>query len=538
MPERKKGRTEETHLVLSNMIRKASHDLDVLMGILIEDGRKVSTASHQEDGSARQRKHGKTLRHPLDMVNFNKQNQEGGEPSRRSSSTMERYRLQENMKDHKRSGSSLSLLPLKRTGSVTSSIVSRKSSAKSVGSNRSKGTSRSFTTTRSYTTNRSNGTVTSQSSYIKKNSGNFDGSNDRSRRKSSLQRKSSASSRREQLIADFYRDLEELDEERSCSDSSDDENDSRGNGSRNRNKKKLKKGRIEVEEVKSHQRVQEYLMKLEHTEPPEIFEEDEGIRSDMSDGRLGSSYNSNYSNDIPMETNKNDNNNGGRKSEPRYIKRPNPPDNMIADLEDSPRTHRLKVRDEYRKSRNDKQDSNKYDVNKNNVGKKTRSANYTPRVLPQHPKEIELIDKNLRESFNNKRKPSNNDYKRVSVHEDLYMNDSGSESSCSTDSAHGSTHSISTVSSISVAQKHQNKQIHQLSFKTTVPKNFIPGQQQKHILDSQRKKTNRKPKKVSFCFRGIPFRVYNNTPRTHRALAHAGCIALIIPAPGNHKCRH
>ena len=85
------------------------------MGILIEDGRKESVSSSHEDGSPRQRKQGKTVRHPLDMVDFNKQHR-GGEQLRRTSSTMERYRSQENVKEHKRSGSNLSLLPLKRTG--------------------------------------------------------------------------------------------------------------------------------------------------------------------------------------------------------------------------------------------------------------------------------------------------------------------------------------------------------------------------------------------------------------------------------------
>ena len=171
--------------------------------------------------------------------------------------------------------------------------MSRKSSSRSIGSNRSKGTNKSHNTNRSYSTNRTNGTLTSQSSYIKTNSGNFDGGNNRRHRN----RKSSGASRREQIIAEFYRDLEELDEERSSSDSSDDDDDGGELSGIGREKtittgsskkiKKLKKGVIEVEELKSHQRVEEYLMRLEQPDPttddPDAadrcfeVEEDEGI---------------------------------------------------------------------------------------------------------------------------------------------------------------------------------------------------------------------------------------------------------------------
>jgi len=430
---------------------------------------------------------------------------------------------------------------------VASSIVSRKSSSRSLGSNRSKGTNRS------YTTNRSNITITSTGSYIKKNSGNFDGGNSRSRRKQSssssaaLQRKSSASSRREQIIAEFYRDLEELEEMTdSSSDSSD--NDDQVEGSRRTGggskTKKLKKGKIQVEEeLKSHQRVEEYLMRLEEPDPNN-FDEDEGIRSDMSEGRHDSSCNSNYSMDYPIPTTENNS-----QRERKFVKRPNPPENIIKDLDSSPVTHRQKIRTERAKenSRRHVYDENKNSIKKNIREKQSTKSAYTPRTLPLHPKGVTLIDKSLHDNLNrgNVGKP---EYSRVSNKEDSYtmMMDTASESSCSTDSAHGSTRSLSTVSSVSIVN---HKPIHRIHHRVAVPKNFIPG----HIRPGDLAEVNRykrsggnslvqnymngKPRKVSFCFRGIPFRVFNDTPRTYRALAHAGCIALIIPAPESHKCK-
>ena len=528
--------------------------------------------------------------------------------------------------------------------------MSRKSNSRSIGSNRSKGTNKSFATNRSYSTNRTNGTLTSQSSYIKTNSGNFDGGNNRRNgRKSSsssatLQRKSSAATQREQIIAEFYRDLEELDEERSSSDSSSDDGDydaddlgnngrKRSGGTRQKTQKKLKKGSIvQVEEVKSRQRVEEYLMNLEQPDPNEVdgedrdfeVEEDEGIRSDMSEGRYGSSFNSSYSSDVPMvggESTGSASNNHYR-SGPKYIRKPNPPaPRMIAELDASPGTSRLyKVRGDQRvltlAERDDNSSAHQYDINENTLADKThhkhkhrdlqhkkgldkynddKSNNNSPRQsseisrsrqrhhqLPKQPKEVQLIDRTLlRDSFNAKKDKQQHPLVNK---ENLYMVDSDSDSSCSTDSANGdSDGSESTVSSVSIPRhsnhkashhhrnatsnsRQQKQQIHKMSpsfVGLPVPKNnFIPGQtpsslsdskrsynreqQQQHLLQhkttttkqQQKQAKNDAARKVSFCFRGVPFRVYNNTPRTHRALAHAGCIALIIPSPENHKCNH
>ena len=531
--------------------------------------------------------------------------------------------------------------------------MSRKSSSRSIGSNRSKGTDKSRTTNHSYSTNRTNGTLTSQSSYVKTNSGNFDGGNNRRHHRSS-NRKSSAASRREQIIAEFYRDLEELDEERSSSDSSDDDKDDDGdddndvdndeflrnkktnNNTTKKNKtKKLKKGKIEVEELKSHQRVEEYLMRLEQPDPAtddpdaadrcfddDVIEEDEGIRSDMSsDARYGSSFNSSYSSDAPMMHASSASIH--YRSEPKYIKKPNPPQpKMIAELDASPGTsnryrihgnHRVLMTDNNGKYDINENSLDKYDKyinhrskrnNNNNRGDATFSSRDSPnsRQLPKHPKEVQLIDKTLvRDSFNNKnsrkqqqqqqqqqttintltssptnRTRRNNPYNN-NKENFMYMVDSDSDSSCSTDSAHGSDRSMSSVSSISISrpqhinrlrngsqnrqqlqqQQQKHNQIHKITssslspaYRGPVPKNnFIPGQSRKSASASSSSKHHSatvatatsvavKGRKVSFCFRGVPFRVYNNTPRTHKALAHAGCIALIIPSPENHKCNH
>ena len=326
-------------------------------------------------------------------------------------------------------------------------------------------------------TNRSNVTITSNSSFIKKNSGNFDGGNSRSRRKSStLQRKGSTSSRREQMIAEFYRDLEEL-EELSSSDSSDDEE---GGGP-----KKLKKGKINVEEVASHKRVEEYLMNLEEPDPNN-FDEDEGIisdttnKSDMSEGKFDSSFNSSYSNDISM-------NSTGVDRHRRYIKRPTPPENIIKDLDSSPVTQRQKNRSE----RSSDNSGIFVDVNKNKL---------TSRNLPKPPKELLMIDRSLRHNS----QKDDQQCRGVPTKKDLFI-DTASESSCSTDSAHGSTRSISTVSSASVFQPHK-KPIHRHyshHHHAGVPKNFIPGHT-KPVVNNRKSLPpnymNVKPRKVSFFF--------------------------------------
>ena len=301
-----------------------------------------------------------------------------------------------------------------------------------------------------------------------------------------------------------------------------------------------------------------------------------GIRSDMSDARYGSSFNSSYSSDVPMTTTTN------YRSEPKYIKKPNPPPKMIAELDASPgTTSRYKIRNDQRLLTTD--NNRQYDINKNDLDKyhhpnhhpKHRYNKDSPscRRLPKQPKEVQLIDKTLlRDSFNTKNNRKHNQQQTIdtvttpmsktrrSSNKDtfLYMVESDSDSSCSTDSAQGSDRSISTVSSLSISRhnhhhhhsKQQNKQhqqqIHKISspYKGPVPKNnFIPGQTRRltsskqHASSTAAAPTTAKGRKVSFCFRGVSFRVYNNTPRTYRALAHAGCIALIIPSPENHKCK-
>ena len=131
------------------------------MGILIQDERRkdnnttapttpaTTTASTEgeapHDGSLRKRKQGKTVGHPIDMLNHNRNStndvttrrQSGGDQA--TSSTMERnnnkFHSQENMRaggadgetvgnktNMKRNGSISSLLPLKRAGELSTKL--------------------------------------------------------------------------------------------------------------------------------------------------------------------------------------------------------------------------------------------------------------------------------------------------------------------------------------------------------------------------------------------------------------------------------
>ena len=75
----------------------------------------------------------------------------------------------------------------------------------------------------------------------------------------------------------------------------------------------------------------------------------------------------------------------------------------------------------------------------------------------------------------------------------------------------------------------------------SVPLNFIPG-----VTNIERSnKTQRKQssctsihfvEQATFCFKGVNCRIYKNTSKTYKALAHAACMGLVIPAPSSHKC--
>lgn len=444
-------------------------------------------------------------------------------------------------------------------GSLSSSIISRKSSSRSIGSNRSRKTNRSATTTRS------NITVTSNSSYVKTNSGNFDGSNNKSRRKNSLHRKSSTSSQRDKRIAEFYKELEELEEMSDSSDSSDDE-------------KPAKK--IPVEEIKSHQRVEEYLMNLQQTVGDMRSDEDEGIMSDTTKSDL---------------TSEPDNEKYGKQHRSKTVSAPYTttyPDSMNTSPVPSSGSKDRKCIPRPPLNMFMKHES--LDYNKNSIDDEfdhNSRKKHRARSLPTKPRGIAIVDKDLQECFRNKenlRKElrtndelrntflkrdhdlRNSFRKKELLKDSFYRNDDGrgsyrkannhvwiptttkadhqrlptkaellfdvaSELSYSTDSDHGSTQSLSTVSSVSVAQ-HRN---HRINPAASVPKNFIPGQATKR-RDQRKKNTSshlEKVRTVSFCFKGITCSVQSNAPRTHRALAHAGCIGLIIPGPPNHKCK-
>ncbi|XP_065661729.1 uncharacterized protein LOC100213018 isoform X4 [Hydra vulgaris] len=75
----------------------------------------------------------------------------------------------------------------------------------------------------------------------------------------------------------------------------------------------------------------------------------------------------------------------------------------------------------------------------------------------------------------------------------------------------------------------------------SVPLNFIPG-----VKDAKNLKKIRKTKllrnslnfveHVTFCFQGISFQINKDESKTFKALAHAACMGLAIPAPSTHAC--
>ncbi|XP_012553855.1 uncharacterized protein LOC100213018 isoform X2 [Hydra vulgaris] len=75
----------------------------------------------------------------------------------------------------------------------------------------------------------------------------------------------------------------------------------------------------------------------------------------------------------------------------------------------------------------------------------------------------------------------------------------------------------------------------------SVPLNFIPG-----VKNAENLKKIRKTKllrnslnffeQATFCFQGISFQINKDESKTFKALAHAACMGLAIPAPSTHAC--
>ena len=68
---------------------------------------------------------------------------------------------------------------------------------------------------------------------------------------------------------------------------------------------------------------------------------------------------------------------------------------------------------------------------------------------------------------------------------------------------------------------------------TACPQYFIPGENRGRKVIPMINIFDRS----SVCFRGIPFKVIEDAPRIHRALALMGCLSFMIAAPSRHFCR-
>lgn len=105
----------------------------------------------------------------------------------------------------------------------------------------------------------------------------------------------------------------------------------------------------------------------------------------------------------------------------------------------------------------------------------------------------------------------------------------GSTSSCNTlDSTRGSIPSVAT--SVSMNSMHGGDRL--TMPRNSVPMNFIPGRTPstkgvRPVFIQQR---------ATFCFKGITCQILGTMPKTYKALAHAGCVGLIIPGPSQHTC--
>jgi len=453
------------------------------MGMLVSDGSIMDPSINK-----RRRKTGVIVQHPLDILDNLKE-----EDNKRLYSITTDLNCVEQENNDKTNW--LKRSSWSRPGSLRSSVVSRKSSAKSL---------------------RSTSTIkTTASASIRKNSGNFDGWNIRKKsidRKTSIksQHKISVSAQRDEILAAFYRNIEEVDDDTSSCSSSDSEEEKSG---------KINKQKINLKEVSHHTRTEEYVIK--HAIDT----------SDVSDEGF-------FQNNKPIKKN-----------------------SLVA--------KKTSIRQEEKEDQLIK--SEIHSIKPDKLNRVSRSSAYTNHSEINYKRLNELIfdeNSNLTNKFDSLpkqkvnrtkslpvRKPRSHLYNPVlqlhddfrkdipMIHEDIKFelkkskkNISDSEMSCSTDSACGSTHSISTVSSDSIFQSPRMK-----THRTSVPMNFIPG------LTSPttgRPRNKSLPvsltyfRKASFCFKGVTCRIFQNTPRTYRALAHAGCIGLVIPAPATHKCKH
>lgn len=375
-------------------------------------------------------------------------------------------------------------------GSIRSSISSRKSSTRSC-----------------YSTS----TVKTSTSTIKKNSGNFDGSNIRKKslkeRKLSLPCNSNKSSvsDQEKFITAFYQNLKKIDDETSSESSFSDEGE----------KFDAKARAIDlcIHETSNYRRTEEYVLQhanvgnYDNEDEDSIFidtEEDEGFHPETPKP---------FTKDEKKSYNK-DAAKSKSSTSKKVSKRLSQQSSIFTDHKeiDSKRLNALLF------DFNSNFIPNKFDTVPKSKLNRAKSLPPRPRGLHKH-----VISE-----------ASSSDQQKIKK-EALNEIQDESDISVSTDSAHGSTRSISTASSDTFSSYNYN------SPRASVPMNFIPG----FTTPQQGRPRNRSLpvsltvfRKASFCFKGVTCRIYQNSPRTYRALAHAGCVALIIPAPESHKCKH
>ena len=331
---------------------------------------------------------------------------------------------------------------------------------------------------------RSTTTVTSKNSEVRKNSGAFDGNNTRKSRHSTDSRKSSSTSQREQVIAEYYKELQFLEELQSEESSSEEEDEAI----------------ITLNEVSNQMKVEEYVMKHSN-----IDHEMGGDKAFIAE--TNNQNNNIHENRRPLtriastKLHLRDINSLLRRNQ-RYT---------TVNIEEKTSSHR-KIKD-----------SAVCDINSNNMGKTFDIA----------PKRTKIRTEMSLEMYNEKRYGS---YRRVTKKESFQFSDmTASDTSSSDSSTHGSNYSISTASS------NSNRL---LSPRHSVPMNFIPGRTYPVVKSSNRPRNKSLPvplsniKTVTFCFKGITCQLSQNTPRTYKAFAHAGCVGLLAAAPSSHKCKH
>lgn len=479
---RRIGRTEEQQTFLQNVTRKKSGNFGIFMGMLMRE-----PSNRNPVNNMRQRKQGTTVRHPLDLIDTNIQRSPVGIGESVSS-------IADMEKGYTRKSS---WFALRRSGSIASSVASRKSSTRSI---------RSTTT---ITSTRSTG------SYIRRNTGTFDGGNSRQRKKNT-QRRPSASSQKDKIISDFYKELEQLQEMSSSSSSSEDEEEDENKNKKTKQKiKKKKVEKVEADDEANKRRIEEYVKQhsvYDHTKNDNIDDDEGFIPATPTPDRS-------YENKL-------------RESQP------------VKKIEST----KLNLRNTNKMERGVKTvlNHNKYTCHADVTAKKLNNMFFHTNGGNVPNKFDNLPKTRIRRTQSAPSKPRN--YNAVTCNIKHYQKDSYhkvstkespedfekamSESSCSTDSAHGSTRSISSMSSCSTQAR--GYPLHLPTVPHSSSRTNPTGRPKNKSLPVSLNYIRR----TSLCFRGVTCQVYHNASRVNKALTHAGCIGLAVPGASAHKCQH